>query len=199
MHPGDRSAQPTAAGQLRGHLDRAPRTRAQRRGVGTVSYSRLSAKARLQSWLGLLALTASDPDVGWTAATVGRAERGRPQCATLPQLSGDRARDVLADLVRMYEEGLPAPLPLPLKTGERYADGRRRGMDHDKAQDLAATTWTGTKYPGENQDAANMRVWGRDAPFDVLVKTRGNGPNRFAALAGRLWLPLQQHEERGAL
>ncbi|HEY7811747.1 MAG TPA: exodeoxyribonuclease V subunit gamma, partial [Nakamurella sp.] len=130
-------------------------------GLVAVSYSKLAPRARLQSWLAFLALTASDPDVGWTAATVGRAERGRPQCATLPLLSGDRARDLLADLVRMYEEGLLAPLPLPLKTGEKYADGRRRGLDHDKARDLAATTWTGTKYPGENQDAANMRVWGR--------------------------------------
>lgn len=191
-------------------------------GLVTVSYSKLAPRARLQSWLAFLALTASDPALAWTAAAVGRAERGRPQCATLAALPGERARELLIDLVGLYEEGLRAPLPLPLKTGEKYADARRRGMDHDKAQDQAAATWTGGKYPGERQDAANMRVWGRDAPFSVLTGSgtdpdtgidtgtdpgidadtgtdRGTATGRFALLAGRLWRPLQQHEERGAL
>jgi exodeoxyribonuclease V gamma subunit len=169
----------------------------------TVSYSRLSAKARLQSWLGLLALTATDPDGGWAAATVGRGEHSRPLCATLPPLPGDRARDLLADLVRLYEEGMSAPLPLPLKTGERYADARRRGLDAAKALDLAATSWAGTRFPGENQEAANVRVWGRDCTFEALLAaagspgTAGDEPNRFADLAVRLWFPVLQHEQRG--
>ncbi len=135
----------------------------------TVSYSRLSAKARLQSWLALLALTAGDPDGRWSAETVGRGEHGRPQRATLPPLPGDRARQLLADLVDLYESGLCAPLPLPLKAGERYADARHRGMDAEKALELAATTWAGAKFAGENQDAANLRVWGRDCAFDALL------------------------------
>ncbi|HEY5878453.1 MAG TPA: exodeoxyribonuclease V subunit gamma [Nakamurella sp.] len=163
-----------------------------------VSYSRLGARARLRSWLGLLALTGTDPAVGWTAATVGRGDRGRPQCATLPPLSGDRARDLLADLVAVYEQGLAAPLPLPLKTGEKYADARGRGIDPEKAMSWAAETWVGTaKFPGERQDPANVRVWGRDASFHVLMdENRSPG---FVDLTARLWLPLQQHEQRGPL
>ncbi len=83
--------------------------------------------------------------------TVGRGEHGRPQRATLPPLPGDRARQLLADLVDLYESGLCAPLPLPLKAGERYADARHRGLDGEKALELAATTWAGAKFAGENQ------------------------------------------------
>jgi exodeoxyribonuclease V gamma subunit len=170
-----------------------------------ISYSKLAARARLQSWLAFLALTATDPQGGWTATTVGRGQRGRPQSSTLSPLPGDRARDLLADLVEVYEQALVAPLPLPLKSGERYADARRRGLDPDRAREEAATAWAGTpKFPGENQDPANVRVWGRDAPFDTLLAAGGSGGpedrlKRFADLAARLWLPLQQHEQRGSL
>jgi exodeoxyribonuclease V gamma subunit len=163
--------------------------------VVAVSYSKLGARARLQAWLAFLALTASDPAGGWTAATVGRGQHARPLCATLPVLTGDRARELLLDLVQMHDAGLAAPLPLPLKTGEKYADARRRGVDPDKALSWAAEAWTGSgRFPGENQDAANVRVWGRDCSFADLTEA-----NRFADLAERLWFPLQQHEQRGPL
>ena len=107
----------------------------------------------------------------------GDGRPGRTRAAgvpTLPPLPGDRARDLLADLVRLYEEGLSAPLPLPLKTGERYADARHRGLGAAKALDLAATSWAGTKFPGENQEAANVRVWGRDCTFEALLAAVGS-------------------------
>ncbi len=160
-----------------------------------VSYSKLGARARLQAWIALLALSASHPDGGWTASTVGRGQHARPLCATVPGLAGDRARDLLLDLVALYEDGLAAPLPLPIKTGEKYADARRRGVDPDKALTWAAQAWAGSAtYPGENQDAANARVWGRDCSFADLAPT-----NRFVDLAERLWFPLLQHEQRAPL
>ena len=160
-----------------------------------VSYSKLGARARLQAWVAFLALTASDPDGGWTASTVGRGQHARPLCATLPVLSGDRARELLLDLVELHDAGLAAPLPLPLKTGEKYADARRRGVDPDKALGWAAEAWAGSaKYPGENADAANVRVWGRECAFADLTET-----NRFVDLAERLWVPLLQHEQRAPL
>jgi exodeoxyribonuclease V gamma subunit len=145
-----------------------------------VTYSKLSAKARLQSWLSFLALTATDPSAGWSAATVGRADRGRPQSATLPPMAGARAGEVLADLVALYDAGLTAPLPLPLKTGERYAAARHRGDDHAGALGQAESAWNGSRMvPGENQDAANVRVWGREAALDALL-----GPQRAGQPAG---------------
>lgn len=160
-----------------------------------VSYSKLGARARLQAWLAFLALTASDPDGGWTASTVGRGRHARPLCATLPSLSGERATELLLDLVELHDAGLAAPLPLPLKTGEKYADARQRGVDPDRALAWATEAWAGTaKYPGENRDAANVRVWGRDCSFADLTET-----DRFVDLAERLWFPLLQHEQRAPL
>ncbi len=178
----------------------------------SVSYSRLGAKARLQSWLAFLALTAGDPAGGWSAATVGRADHGRPQRATLSPLAGESAgeaaRAVLADLVGLYLAGLCVPLPLPLKAGERYAAARHRGADHAKAHAQAATAWDGGRFPGENEDASYARVWGRDCGFDALCSSTAIGtvpglsgdatePDPFAALAMRLWTPLLRHEQRG--
>jgi exodeoxyribonuclease V gamma subunit len=161
----------------------------------TVSYSKLGARARLQAWVTFLALTAADPAGGWTASTVGRGQHARPLCATLPVLPGDRARDLLLDLVELHDAGLAAPLPLPLKTGEKYADARRRGVDPDKALTWAAEAWAGSAtYPGENADAANVRVWGRDCAFADLTET-----HRFVDLAERLWFPLLQHEQRAPI
>lgn len=141
--------------------------------------------------------TASAPGVpgGWTAATVGRGQHARPLCATLPPLAPDRARELLLDLVALHDEGLAAPLPLPLKTGEKYADARRRGVDPDKALVWASETWAGSaRFPGENQDGAHVRLWGRNCAFADLVE-----PDRFVDLAERLWFPLLQHEQRGPL
>ncbi|WP_420121607.1 exodeoxyribonuclease V subunit gamma [Nakamurella sp.] len=161
-----------------------------------VSYSKLGARARLQAWLAFLALTASGGgSAGWSAVTVGRGPHARPLGATLPVLPADRAGDLLLDVVALHDAGLAAPLPLPLKTGEKYADARRRGVDPDRALTWAAQTWEGSAtYPGENQDGANARVWGRDCSFADLTE-----PDRFVELAERLWVPLLQHEQRSPM
>ena len=39
-----------------------------------VSYSKLTAKHKLQAWISLVALTAANPDRGWTAISVGRGK-----------------------------------------------------------------------------------------------------------------------------
>ena len=166
------------------------------RALVAVSYSKLGARARLQAWLAFLALTASGAGPGgWSAVTVGRGPHGRPLGATLPVLPADRARDLLLDVIALHDAGLAAPLPLPLKTGEKYADARRRGVDPDRALSWAAQAWEGSAtYPGENQDGANARVWGRDCSFADLTD-----PDRFVELAERLWVPLLQHEQRNPL
>ena len=88
-----------------------------------VGYSRLAASHRLQSWVSVLALSASDPDRSWTALTIGRAgSKSRDSVAT--SLLGPldhRAGAWLADLVALRDRGLREPLPLPLKTSLRYA------------------------------------------------------------------------------
>ncbi len=191
----------------------------------TVSFSRLGAAARLRAWITVVALTASDAGSPWGAATVGRGIRAQPQCATLTPLAPATAKEVLEDLVRLYDGGLREPLPLPVKTAAAYAETRFGGADPNDAHARAREKWASGKFPGEDEDAAHALVWGRRAPFESLLTPTtaaddGDGadrrspaatwgapsgtatdgePDRFAALATRLWFPLLDHEQKGPL
>ena len=59
-----------------------------------VSYSSLSAKHRLQSWIELLALTASSPERPWRAVTLGRGGQ-----SILGPITADQAMSWLAGLI----------------------------------------------------------------------------------------------------
>jgi exodeoxyribonuclease V gamma subunit len=181
----------------------------------SVSFSRLAAAARLRAWISIVALTASDSDSPWGAATVGRGVRAHPQCATLTPLPRGVAAAVLEDLVELYDQGLREPLPLPVKTAAAYAETRFSGADPADAAVRAREKWATGKFPGEDEDDAHAMVWGRRAPFDCLLTpcratdagaiaasirpAAGNEPDRFAALATRLWFPLLDHEQKAML
>jgi exodeoxyribonuclease V gamma subunit len=170
-----------------------------------VSYSKLGAAARLRAWIGALALTAGHPEKVWAASTVGRGERGRPQCATLRQIQPATASAVLGQLVELYDKGLREPLPMPVKSAAEYAAHRVRGAEIDDAEYRARMKWATGSFPGEDDDAAHSQVWGRLAPFETLLaatppdETWGGEPHRFGELAVRLWSPLLEHEQRSLL
>ncbi len=175
----------------------------------TVSFSKLPAAARLRAWVTVLALTVSDPDAAWGAATVGRGQGGGPACATLEPLGAAEAAVELGNLVELYDQGLREPLPLPVKTAAEYARVRLRGDEVAEAERRAAMQWTGGNYSGEADDPAHQQVWGREAPFEALTAVGATGgpgravgadePHRFGALAVGLWFPLLQHEKQGPL
>jgi exodeoxyribonuclease V gamma subunit len=170
-----------------------------------VSYSKLGAAARLRAWINMLALTAGHPDKVWGAATVGRGERGRPQCATLTPIKNQIATSVLGQLVELYDAGLAEPLPMPVKSAAEYGAHRVRGAEVDDAEYRAKMKWASGSFPGEDADAAHVQVWGRQAPFDTLLAAippdgpGGGEPHRFGELAVRLWAPLLDHEQRSVL
>jgi exodeoxyribonuclease V gamma subunit len=110
-----------------------------------------------------------------------------------------RALAELAALVDLHARGLREPLPMPLPTAERYAQARYRGMPESAA--LAAAKDT---YDHDYADADHDRVWGKDAPFEVITAQSPSADDqpqdaeeegtRFGALACRLWLPLLSAE-----
>jgi exodeoxyribonuclease V gamma subunit len=170
-----------------------------------VSYSKLGPAARLRAWLSMLALSAGHPDKPWGAATVGRGDRGRPQCATLTPIKAQAALPVLQQLVELYDKGLREPLPMPVKSAAEYAAHRLRGAEVDDAEYRARMKWATGSFPGEDDDAAHAQVWGRRAPFETLLtatppdETWGGEPHRFGELAVRMWFPLLDHEKRSVL
>lgn len=169
-----------------------------------VSFSRLGATHRLQSWIQLLALAASDEDRAWSAHTVGRPANGRSRTPYgLSQLGplDHRARDLLRDLVALRDAGLSEPLPFPLKASLTYARHRRTQASIDEAVDKAGWDWRDGRFPGECSDAEQVRAWGVRAPIPGLgevplaSEAYDGETHRFGALAMRVWSPLLVAEQ----
>jgi exodeoxyribonuclease V gamma subunit len=165
--------------------------------VVSLTYSRPGPGSRITSWLNVLALSASFPDENWTGHAVSRGKAG-PQRALVGPLD-QRASDWILSLVDLFDSGHAAPLPLPLKTAHAWADARAKelhGMDIDPAE-AAAKAWTTDPYndwgiKGEDDEPAHRRIWGPDAPVDVLLDAG------LPELAWQLWEPLLTGAEKVA-
>jgi exodeoxyribonuclease V gamma subunit len=163
--------------------------------VVSLGYSRLKPRQRLQTWVDLLALTATYDDHNWTGHAVGR-ERAGPKRA----LSGpvdDRAAGWLRDLVDLRDVGLTRPLPIPVATAAAWAEAHVRslaGQDVDPA-DAARRAWETDPHnrygiEGEDADPFHRRVFGDDAPLEKLLA------NGLPGLAWQVWEPLLTGAER---
>ena len=163
--------------------------------VVSLGYSRLGARQRLQTWVDLLALSASRPDDHWTAHAVGR-ERAGPKRALSGPLD-HRAVDWLRDLVDLREQGLRQPLPVPVKTGAAWAEAHARELMGQEFSpvDAARREWETDPHhqlgiTGEDADAYHQRVFGVAAPVEALLDA-GLGEH-----AWRVWEPLLVGAER---
>jgi exodeoxyribonuclease V gamma subunit len=169
-----------------------------------VTYSRLGAKDRLQVWIRLLALAATDEDKAWTARALGRPTNGRSRAAySLSQLGplDHRAGDLLRDLVAIRDRGLTAPLPLPVKASLTYARQRRTNATEGEALKKTGWDWDDGRFPGECSDVEQVRAWGPGSAIPGLQEAPLAGeeftgePSRFGALSLRVWSPLLQAEQ----
>ncbi|MGQ0630868.1 MAG: exodeoxyribonuclease V subunit gamma [Sporichthyaceae bacterium] len=157
-----------------------------------VGYSSLGPKQRLTAWVELLALSAGRPDRTWQVVTVARRSKSAIRHVIGP-LDPQVAAWELAALVRLREDGLCAPLPLPLKTSYAYVDARDRGMADGEALGRANEEWSGRNdIPGENTDPAHRLVWGPAAPLEALDLAR------MRAVAEELWAPIRRAERAAA-
>ena len=169
----------------------------------TVTYSKLGPAVRLRAWIAMLALSSAHPETLWGAASVGRGDPGQPLGATVQPLEQEYAQDILGELVALYDRGLREPLPLPVKSAAAYAEARYKGIEVPEGERRAGQKWTSGTYPGEGEDLAHIQVWGRNTPFDVLLKAppddSGGERTLFGELAVGLWFPLLEREGRAVL
>jgi exodeoxyribonuclease V gamma subunit len=165
--------------------------------VLSLGYSRLKPKQRLRTWVDLLALTASEPDLSWTGHAVGR-ERAGPRRALSGPLD-HRAVDWLRDLVALRDLGMTRPLPIPVATAAAWAEAHARelvGQDVSPV-DAARREWRtdphgSFSFDKEDRDAYHQRVFGVDATVEALVDA-GLGD-----YAWRIWEPLLTGAEKVA-
>ena len=159
-----------------------------------VTYSKLDGRHLLEPWLALLVLSACHPGGDWTALVIGRGRRGHEPARRLLGAPAD-AVAVLTDLVAIYDAGRREPLPLPAKTSYAWAEARHTAGFPER--DAAA------KWKWDRDEPAVQRVWGPNAPLDVLLEPvrageEFDGENtRLGAYAARLWSPLLRAERTG--
>ena len=158
-----------------------------------VSFSRLSAKARLQSWVELLALTAAHPDRDWRAVTIGSGGR-----SILGPVPSRWANLVLTDLVDLQRTGLREPVPFAPKTSAEYAVRRWKGRPIEPYLPLLEKTWL------KERDETYEQFFGAGVTVAELLaqpvrpeEVRGalGEPSRFGTLARRVFHLLLDSEE----
>ena len=132
----------------------------------SVTYSKVGGRHLLMSWIPLLALYAHDPNRDWSSVCIGRPRRGTTPRQEMLGRPAESAVNLLADLVAMYDEGRREPLPLPTKTSFAWAEAVHGHGDPEQA---ARYRWQTGNYPGEDQEPAHERAWGKGAWLKVLV------------------------------
>lgn len=176
-------------------------------------YSRLGPKHRLAAWVRYLALTADRPDEPVGAVSVGKGSKPRPvsvvRLEPAPGSPEDRRRWALARLdrvVRIYDLGMRAPLPLACRTSAAWAEGRRDRLEQPAMLERAQRQWETSHIPGEADDEEHVYVYGRGLSIRSLLR---DGPTteeralgwpagestRFGGLARLLWDPVLDAEE----
>ena len=170
--------------------------------VSMVTYSRLSAKHRVASWVRLLTLTAAHPDRPFAACAIGRSSGNGIAVARIDLLGDDAASRganavaELAALLDLYDRGLREPLPLYCATSFAYAEAVARGADPVAAARKAwKSEWT---YDKEDKEPEHQLVLGGVLALDdVLAEMPGEEETgeswesvettRFGRLARRMW------------
>jgi exodeoxyribonuclease V gamma subunit len=178
--------------------------------AGTVTYSNIRARQRLDAWVRLLALSAAEPDTAWSTVTIGQYAKGVGvvTLGPLPGSPGQRARtaiDHLRVLVDLYRRGMREPLPLYAETSAAWAAAVRAGRDGVAA---ARASWE--SEPGgwdrEDRDAEHRWVLGGAVELAALLDAgarpdeSGEGwpdteSTRIGRYAVRLWAPLLELEQ----
>ncbi|MGV0852642.1 exodeoxyribonuclease V subunit gamma [Mycolicibacterium phlei] len=149
----------------------------------SATYSKLDGRHLMQPWIQLLALYAHDPGREWKAVSIGRPRRGTTPRTEVMGRPASSPRELLADLVAMYDEGRRAPLPLPVKTSFAWAEAVH---GHGDPEQRARYRWQSGNFPGEDVEPAYQLAFGRNTWLSHLVE---RGLDRYAR---RMWLPILQ-------
>lgn len=150
--------------------------------VWDVRYASLERpKRNLRTWIRMVALAATYEDV-CRAELVGR-KGGEVKRAML--MLTESPREALADLVRLYREGLCRPLLSFPDTSHAYAKSRDRP---DKALAAALAAWSGSDVMrGEATDPWAQALFPDGPPF---VDEGGRASPEFLEVVERIYAPL---------
>lgn len=174
----------------------------------TVTYSRVSSKQRLQTWIKLLALAANASHAPvQVAAVVGRGSGRGTRTAAHRFTAPSDAADLLTMLVAFYDAARRQPIALPLSAANAAAEDFDKKGNHAMAMRRAsyafsnafdADDYQGYVFRGEPGVPVSFDELARAMPdlHDVLARWlpgRGDTPT-FIRVASAVFGPLQQNE-----
>lgn len=151
-----------------------------------VGFSAIKGKQQLRSWITLLVLRCSHPEVDWRSVCVGKGGRVN----TLGPISTSDARARLSELVTLYAQGLREWLPLPPNTAAREVATSRTGGDPRPVR----SAWDYEHDAAWGMFVGNYLDTLRAVPSTPADRTTVR--SRFEALAHRVFEPLLDAEVR---
>ena len=165
----------------------------------SVTYSRVSPRHRLMTWVRFLALTAAHPEREFEAATVGRAVYGAAPRGTsvtvvrLPRMEPERRPRAPRRPGRALRRGAARAAADRLQVLGRLRGGAARRERSGQGRARASGTARGTSRARARTSSTQL-AFGGVLPFDELL-----GSTAFDAYARRLWddvLAWEQVEHR---
>lgn len=164
----------------------------------SVTFSKLRGKQMLPAWVKLLALAAAWPDREWTAVCIGQGGKDDGIAERVLHRPLADPRDILEELVALYDAGRREPLPLPVKTSYAWAEARFRLASGNYSRRFPPDPGKAARgeWRYERKESAAVRVWGKEADLSALCGPPRPGEEfagedtRLGCLAGRLWSPL---------
>ena len=145
------------------------------------TFSRLGARHRLDTWISLVALSASTRGE-WVARIIGRAGEGDDPVRATYGVVVDPAA-VLAELVGFYDLALQRVLPYAAETSRLAA----------RASGSSRPAWMvqrelGDQWRKDNAGVEMTTAWGRRPSWDEITAEPGpSGRPLFDELADRVW------------
>jgi exodeoxyribonuclease V gamma subunit len=171
--------------RLSGRLTGLERDAHVTRSVGT-----LHVKRRFSVWIAHLALCATG-SAPTTTRLIGREDKKN---VLFVPVGEQAARELLRELIAIYQLGMSMPLPLLHSPSECYAQARLKGESEESAYAKARADLNKQSAPGMGvlEDAHVLQVWSQEQlqRLEQLRASDGESELTFASLAERAFGPM---------
>lgn len=124
-----------------------------------------------------------------TSVRIGFDSQGRVTSQSYRSLSPQEAREILRELVRVFDLGRRVPLPLIQEAASAYVRKRASGATDDEAREAA---WRAFRGIPEYRDPLPLPLFDPEAAIRRGEVVCGEEDARFAVLAERVYGPLHR-------
>jgi len=149
---------------------------------------------RLELWIKHLALNCQPASLTPTQSILFGKKKEKCDSLVFNTVAEDEAKELLADLIAIYQQGQIEPLRFFPSTSYAYAEKISKHPDKEAAAMTAASkAWSPFNFEGENVDSSVKRVFGN---IDPLETTTTDSDMEFKNLAVRIFKPMIEQSNK---